>query len=251
MILYLFQQPESSQSEANIDPSCICIRYSGPSSLPNANSVNPQALLEALQVQRPLATSGEVHVKSETSRANFQVDYVSYLIPGLQDIFSCPFYWGKMDRYEAEALLANKPEGSFLLRDSAQDNYVFSVSFRRYSRSLHARIEETRHKFSFDCHDPGVYASSSIRGLLDHYKDPLSCMFFEPMLLFPILRKKPFTLQELARNVICDSTSYDGVSTLPIPKTLKSFLREYHYKHKVDSRTLELNSSRIPIAKTD
>ena len=35
-----------------------------------------------------------------------------------------------MDRYEAEALLADKPEGSFLLRDSAQENYVFSVSFR-------------------------------------------------------------------------------------------------------------------------
>lgn len=237
----LFQQPEGPQNEGNVDPDCVCISYSGPS-LPNPTG--PQALLEALQ--RPIICN-EVVVKSESTRANFQVDYVSYLIPGLQDIFSCPFYWGKMDRYEAEALLANKPEGSFLLRDSAQDNYVFSVSFRRYSRSLHARIEETRHKFSFDCHDPGVYASQSIRGLLDHYKDPLSCMFFEPMLLFPILRKKPFTLQELARNVICDSTSYDGVSTLPIPKTLKSFLREYHYKHKVESRALELNSSRIPM----
>ncbi len=63
-----------------------------------------------------------------------QVDYVNYLIPGQTEIANCPFYWGKMDRYEAEALLANKPEGSFLLRDSAQDEYVFSVSFRRYSR---------------------------------------------------------------------------------------------------------------------
>ena len=148
-----------------------------------------------------------------------------------------------MDRYEAEALLADKPEGSFLLRDSAQENYVFSVSFRRYSRSLHARIEETQHKFSFDCHDPGVHASRSIRGLLDYYKDPLSCMFFEPMLLFPILRRKPFSLQELARTVICDNTEYEGVSYLPIPKTLKTFLREYHYKHKFDSRSLELSPS--------
>lgn len=154
-----------------------------------------------------------------------------------------PFSTGKMDRYEAEALLADKPEGSFLLRDSAQENYVFSVSFRRYSRSLHARIEETQHKFSFDCHDPGVHASRSIRGLLDYYKDPLSCMFFEPMLLFPILRRKPFSLQELARTVICDHTEYEGVSYLPIPKTLQTFLREYHYKHKFDSRSLELSPS--------
>ena len=32
-------------------------------------------------------------------------------------------------RYEAEEALENKPEGSFLLRDSAQDEYIFrSVS---------------------------------------------------------------------------------------------------------------------------
>lgn len=213
---------EAKEEAQNSD--CVCVRFS---EVPQAAAMPTASRSQEIQVMNP--------------RANFQVDYVSYLIPCLKEIFSCSFYWGKMDRYEAEALLANKPEGSFLLRDSAQDNYVFSVSFRRYSRSLHARIEETQHKFSFDCHDPGVHASRSIRGLLDYYKDPLSCMFFEPMLLFPVLRKKPFSLQELSRTVICDSTSYDGISQLPIPKTLKSFLREYHYKHKVDSRALELS----------
>ena len=218
-------------------------RVGGLSSLQQVflDSIRPESsVLSAFSGQNPTENR-----RNSNSRANFQVDYINYLIPGLSDIFSCPFYWGKMDRYEAEALLANKPEGSFLLRDSAQDNYVFSVSFRRYSRSLHARIEETKHKFSFDCHDPGVHASKSIRGLLDFYKDPLSCMFFEPMLLFPILRKKPFSLQDLSRTVICDSTSYDGVSELPIPKTLQGFLREYHYKHKVESRPIELASSVI------
>jgi hypothetical protein len=57
---------------------------------------------------------------------------------------------------QAEQLLDNKPEGTFLLRDSAQEDYLFSVSFRRYSRSLHARIEQWNHKFSFDSHDPGA-----------------------------------------------------------------------------------------------
>merc|ERR1712038_369860 len=211
----------------SIDQSCtVCIRFHPETTQSIRVSVNPAE-------------------QKRISRANYQVDYVNHLIPHLQEIFSCPFYLGKMDRYEAEALLACKPEGSFLLRDSAQENYVFSVSFRRYSRSLHARIEETNHKFSFDCHDPGVHASRDIRGLLDFYKDPLSCMFFEPMLLFPILRKKTFSLQELARTVICDNTTYDGIAELPIPKTLHQFLREYHYKHKVESRALELNPSSL------
>lgn len=73
-----------------------------------------------------------------------RADFVHYLIPKQCDILHCPFYWGKIDRYQAEALLANQPEGSFLLRDSAQDDFVFSVSFRRYNRTLHARIEEVR-----------------------------------------------------------------------------------------------------------
>lgn len=52
-----------------------------------------------------------------------------------------------MDRYEAERLLENKQEGTFLLRDSAQEDFLFSVSFRKYNRSLHARIEQYKHEF--------------------------------------------------------------------------------------------------------
>jgi len=120
----------------------------------------------------------------------------------MSEIVNCPFYWGKIDRYKAEALLEAKQEGSFLLRDSAQDEFVFSVSFRRYNRSLHARIEERRHAFSFDCHDPGVHSSASVMGLLAHYQEPLSCMFFEPLLLHPVKRKTPFDLQTLARAAV-------------------------------------------------
>lgn len=54
-----------------------------------------------------------------------------------------------MDRVEAERLLDGKPEGTFLLRDSAQEDYLFSVSFRKYNRSLHARIEQFNHKFRY------------------------------------------------------------------------------------------------------
>ena len=184
----------------------------------------------------PNLSSGH-HLNTPTTHT--QIDFTNFLIPGQKEIIQCPFYWGKIDRYQAEALLADKPEGSFLLRDSAQEDFVFSVSFRRYSRSLHARIEEDGHTFSFDSHDPGVHASHSVRGLLEHYKDPLSCMFFEPMLLFPVVRKTCFSLQTLARASICDRTTYGGVSQLPLPKVLKQYLREYNYKHKIRIRYID------------
>ncbi|CAH1990446.1 unnamed protein product [Acanthoscelides obtectus] len=162
-----------------------------------------------------------------------QVDYIHCLVPDLLTITNCSFYWGKMDRYEAESLLEGKPEGTFLIRDSAQEEFLFSVSFRKYGRSLHARIEQWNHKFSFDSHDPGVYTSDTVCGLIEHYKDPSSCMFFEPILTWPLHRKFTFSLQHLSRAVIVSRLTYDDINTLQLPKSLKNYLKEYHYRQKV------------------
>ncbi|KAF5287931.1 hypothetical protein FQA39_LY15601 [Lamprigera yunnana] len=162
-----------------------------------------------------------------------QVDFIHCLVPDLLNITNCSFYWGKMDRYEAERLLDGKPEGTFLLRDSAQEEFLFSVSFRKYGRSLHARIEQWNHKFSFDSHDPGVYTSETVCGLIEHYKDPSSCMFFEPMLTWPLHRNFTFSLQHLCRAVVVSKLEYDNINQLQLPKSLKSYLKEYHYRQKV------------------
>ncbi|GAB0090689.1 bromodomain-containing protein DDB_G0270170 [Sergentomyia squamirostris] len=166
-------------------------------------------------------------------RIHSQVDYIHCLVPDLQKITACSFYWGKMDRYQAEKLLDGKPEGTFLLRDSAQEDFLFSVSFRKYGRSLHARIEQFNHTFSFDSHDPGVFTANTVTGLLEHYKDPLCVMFFEPMLTLPLNRNFCFSLQQLCRAAIVSRITYDNISELCLPSSLKSYLKEYHYKQKV------------------
>lgn len=172
-----------------------------------------------------------------------QVDYVNHLVPDLLAITNSSFYWGKMNRYQAERLLNDKPEGTFLLRDSAQDNHVFSVSFRRFNRSLHARIEQNEHYFSFDSHDPGVFSSSTIMGLVEHYKDPSHCMFFEPILTKPLNRNFAFTLQHLCRATICDQLSYNSINKLPLPSILKSYLKEYHYSTALSIRKFDEDHS--------
>uniref|UniRef100_A0A3Q3IXP4 Suppressor of cytokine signaling 5b n=1 Tax=Monopterus albus TaxID=43700 RepID=A0A3Q3IXP4_MONAL len=157
-----------------------------------------------LQARRPKQrhASGESHLNRQQPgpwKVHTQIDYIHCLVPDLLQITALPCYWGVMDRYEAEALLDGRPEGTFLLRDSAQEDYLFSVSFRRYNRSLHARIEQWNHNFSFDAHDP--------------------C--------------------HLARAAICRWSTYDGIGSLPLPPALQDFLKEYHYKQKVRVRWLE------------
>ncbi|XP_026551650.1 suppressor of cytokine signaling 5 [Pseudonaja textilis] len=192
------------------------------------------------QKQRQISGESHSHISRQGAwKVHTQIDYIHCLVPDLLQITSNPCYWGVMDRYEAEALLEGKPEGTFLLRDSAQEDYLFSVSFRRYNRSLHARIEQWNHNFSFDAHDPCVFHSSTVTGLLEHYKDPISCMFFEPLLTVSLNRTFPFSLQYICRAVICRYTSYDGIDCLPLPTMLQDFLKEYHYKQKVRVRWLE------------
>uniref|UniRef100_A0A3B5LKX2 Suppressor of cytokine signaling 5b n=1 Tax=Xiphophorus couchianus TaxID=32473 RepID=A0A3B5LKX2_9TELE len=157
-----------------------------------------------LQARRPKQrhASGDGHQSRQQPgpwKVHTQIDYIHCLVPDLLQLTALPCYWGVMDRYEAEALLDGRPEGTFLLRDSAQEDYLFSVSFRRYNRSLHARIEQWNHNFSFDAHDP--------------------C--------------------HLARAAICRWTTYDGIGSLPLPPALQDFLKEYHYKQKVRVRWLE------------
>ena len=200
-----------------------------------ATSLTEESLLKQV---RHFATGGDGG-SSQGRTVHTQVDYIHCLVPDLLAITRCPCYWGKMDRYEAETLLEGRPEGTFLLRDSAQEEYLFSVSFRRYNRSLHARIEQWNHKFSFDSHDPGVFASDTVTGLIEHYKDPACCMFFEPMLTNPLARTFPFPLQHLCRAAICSTTTYDGINHLTLPKSLKNYLKEYHYKQRVRVRRLD------------
>ena len=135
-----------------------------------------------------------------------------------------------MDRHEAERLLADRPEGTFLLRDSAQPQHLFSISFRRFNQSLHARIEQHEHRFGFDPQDPSVYSAPSVFNLLEYYKTPSNCVFFEPVLTRPLGRDFVFSLKALSRARIASHCKYDDIDQLQLPTTLLNYLREPVYK---------------------
>ncbi|XP_013388906.1 suppressor of cytokine signaling 5 [Lingula anatina] len=224
---------------SSISPSPPVAPHGGPNVSPSTNGTVAH---QSESHYSDINSCTSVMVPAPSQPVHTQVDYIHCLVPDLLHISACGFYWGIMDRYEAERVLENRPEGTFLLRDSAQEEFLFSVSFRRYGRSLHARIEQWNHKFSFDSHDPGVFAADTVCGLIEHYKDPSCCMFFEPMLTIPLNRTNPFSLQHLCRSVICSNTTYDGVTYLPLPKKLQAFLKYYHYKQKVRVRRFDYSA---------
>ncbi len=66
--------------------------------------------------------------------------YAINILPPLH-CFQCCWYWGPISGEVAERLLSAEPNGSFLVRDSSDDHYIFSLSFKLNDKVRHVRIE--------------------------------------------------------------------------------------------------------------
>ncbi|GMS80196.1 hypothetical protein PENTCL1PPCAC_2371, partial [Pristionchus entomophagus] len=172
------------------------------------------------------------------------VEFTYELVPDMDKILAASYYWGRMDRFHAEELLKDQPEGTFLLRDSAQPEFIFSVSFRRYKRTLHARIEQANGSFGFDILDQSAFRAPTITKLIQNYADPTRCLFFEPQLSNALHRQTVFSLQELSRSVVMSGIRYKEITSLPIPSQLHHYLSEYHFS--VPIRTIRPHPSPNP-----
>lgn len=56
-------------------------------------------------------------------------------------VVQCGWYWGALSFDDAEERLSDHVDGSFLVRDSSDDRYILSLSFRSESTTHHTRIE--------------------------------------------------------------------------------------------------------------
>ena len=168
---------------------------------------------------------------------------------GLKDLAHHGWYWGPISRLQAEERLDGLPNGAFLVRDSANDRYMLSLSFRSEGRTLHSRIEYSHSLFSFytfpDADNDGY---PTVVGLIQHAmsysQDGIFCFSrarndtsptIPVRLTQPVSRfTKVRSLQDHCRFTIRQVTRFDQLRSLPLPKNLGAFLEESPFS--IDTR---------------
>lgn len=167
---------------------------------------------------------------------------VTSLTAELKKLARQGWYWGPITRWEAEEKLTNLLDGSFLVRDSSDDRYLLSLSFRSQGKTLHTRIEHSNGSFSF-YEQPDIEGHTSIVDLIDNsIKDSENGAFcysrsrLPGSATYPVRLTNPVSrfmqvrsLQYLCRFVIRQYTRIDLIQKLPLPNKMKDYLQEKHY----------------------
>jgi len=201
------------------------------SSTVNGYAANDQILgntNEGLQLEENLdssATSNIENFDNEIIYKSLEEILINQLneslVPHLVDVFNCPYYFGDMSRLEAEDLLQNEPDGSFLLRNSSdKTRFPYSITFKKNGEISSLRITFSGNQFRFEGQYPRMPNFDSVIYLIENYmKIP------NATLRTPVLRKNPFSLKDLSKAIVSDSTTFDEIMQLPIPQELKEYLR--------------------------
>lgn len=159
----------------------------------------------------------------------------------IEAVKNCDWYWGPICGSAAEQVLSTEPDGSFLVRDSSDDRYIFSLTFKLNGTVRHVRIEHDQGNFSFGSFTR--FKSNTIvdfvQNAVEHSRSGRYLFFLNrrptngPMrvqLLHPVSRVKQVqSLQHMCRFVILKLVPRDHVDQLPVPKRIMDYLKTPNY----------------------
>jgi suppressor of cytokine signaling 2 len=158
----------------------------------------------------------------------------------------CSFYYGAMNWSQSTELLKNTSEGTFLVRDSSDSRFLFTLSVQRTPEDgpTSVRIHFANGKFYLDADEQIedlMPKFDSVLDLVNHYSNlsQNNCAkshiwidnkghFYSPICLKKPLKKDVPTLSHVARLAIHQSMeSQDLLPELNLPTQINNFLVKY------------------------
>ncbi|XP_045784680.1 uncharacterized protein LOC123880548 isoform X2 [Maniola jurtina] len=191
-------------------------------------------------VRRALPPLPQSPHPSNSRRSANEDDTVMDFATSIQKVKDYGWYWGPISVESAEKLLSNEPDGSFIVRDSSDDHYIFTLTFK-LNGLRHVRIEHDQGNFCFGgC---TMFKAQTIVEFIENAVETSRSgryLFFlnlrpvlgpvRVQLLYPVSRfKRVQSLQHMCRFVILKYVRRDLISSLPLPRRLLDYLSATHY----------------------
>jgi len=111
------------------------------------------------------------HVSSPTPPSTLDIEKILHV--SRVELSQCGWYYGKLSWHQSSELLADTEEGTFLVRDSQDPRFLYSLSLQRCKEGpTSVRISFARGKFSLDADDKIrclMPQFDSIGSLISHY----------------------------------------------------------------------------------
>ncbi|KAF7489910.1 hypothetical protein SSS_00343 [Sarcoptes scabiei] len=184
----------------------------------------------------------EVIAKSAKKlRKEYEDQKYLHYVTSIGNVKKYGWYWGAISGDMAENLLQDEPSGSFLVRDSADEHYIFSLSFKLDGVVRHVRIEQECGTFHFGSYSK--FRSSSIIDFMDnamkHSRDgnlqfflrlgpsvgPIRVQLLRPVSRFMHIQ----SLENVCRFTIQQFLRRDQIAQLPLPANLLNYLMTPSY----------------------
>jgi len=247
----LFKLPAMNRNKSkSSDP---CQRALPPVPPPRVDIPDPEDVQIHIDDGGRLSVSGHEHEEvtpqhspsQSTPRSDSDLDNLDFAA-SIERVKDRGWYWGPLSGEAAEKILSGEPDGSFVVRDSSDHHYIFSLTFKLNGFVRHVRIEHDQGNFSFgsftrfksttivDFIENAVEHSRSGRYLFFLHRRPV----LGPMrvqLLHPVSRfKRVQSLQHLCRYVIVKVVRKDHLDQLPVPNRMKKYLNTpFYYSEQV------------------
>ncbi|XP_077356140.1 suppressor of cytokine signaling 2 isoform X2 [Festucalex cinctus] len=155
----------------------------------------------------------------------------------MKELQNAGWYWGALTATEAKDVLRDAAEGTFLVRDSSQRDFLFTISAVTSAGPTNLRIRYDGAKFKLDSVvpvRPKLQQFDSVVRLVEHYVQlsRTAASSAPPNGTVPLLLTRPAyvavpPLQHLSRVAI--NRRARRVGDLPLPNRLKDYLADYFY----------------------